>query len=104
MPHALQSKDDWREAHKELQALVDAWDPVGLLATGAPSEEYECLVWPLMQRLDGGAGAEELAHWLREDIVRHFGVPAPPDLEIFSRRAAAAFLARGGVPPNPERA
>jgi hypothetical protein len=104
MAHALQTKVDWQQAHRELQAQLAEWDAIDLLGAGAPADEYDVLVWPLMQQLDGGAGAEQIASWLSGELPRRFGaLPSAAEVERFARRTAKWFHARWPTPPTPER-
>lgn len=100
MNHALRTADDWKQAREELQARVCEWDPADLLAAGGPPDEYDTLVSSLMQRLDGGASAQELAGWLAAELPRRFGhSPPASDIEVFCRRTAKWFHARWPAEP-----
>jgi hypothetical protein len=103
MAHALHTKDDWQQARQELQEHLADWDAMDLLAAGAPADEYEVLVWPMMQQLDGGAGAEQLVAWLSTELPRRFGaLPSAAEVETFARRTAKWFHARWPTPAEPE--
>jgi hypothetical protein len=77
-----------RKLAKDLHHLIDAWDPVGLLKTGAPTDEYECLVGPILTRLERGEPSAQLATWLQAHIADHFGVPST-DARAFAEKACA---------------
>jgi hypothetical protein len=66
-----------RRQLRRLETLVHdvlvAWDPIG---GGVPDDEYDCLVWPTIKRLDAGATPEELACWLTSELSGHFGIEA----------------------------
>jgi hypothetical protein len=51
------------------------WDPV----PGSPDDEYECLVWPSIKRLEAGWETADLAGWLSAEVREHFGVAAGPE-------------------------
>jgi len=74
-----------RTQMRELTSLVIEWDPAALVSTGAPTDEYECLVGPLPSRLSEGRSPRELGEWLRVHVRDHFG-SANPDTEEFARR------------------
>lgn len=74
-----------QEETVELQELINEWDPVGLLALGAPSDEYDCLVAPTLSQLANGISPAELAALLGAHIKDHFGVK-----DHFAVRAARA--------------
>jgi hypothetical protein len=64
-----------RERYSELRDIVNEWDPVDLIADGAPVEEYDCLVGPVLRRLEEHQPASAIAEYLMEAFGDHFGVP-----------------------------
>ena len=58
----------------ELRARLVEWDPIGAVGAGAPEDEYDCVVWPLLRQLDEGATARNLASYLVAEFNDHFGV------------------------------
>ena len=99
---ALHSKEEWRQAREELHEQLVDWDPFALGASGAPRDEYDVLVFPLMRRLDEGADAEETAHWLAAELPRRFGsTPSAAEIANFSRRLTKWFHARWPTPTAP---
>ena len=92
---ALHSREDWRQAHDELQERLVDWDPAGLVAAGGPPDEYFRLLFPLIRQLDAGAGAEEAAQWLVAELPLCFGATPPPaEVHAFARLTAKWFHAR----------
>ena len=83
-----------RQLNRGLQDLIDQWDPVGLLKLGAPTDEYDCLVGPILSHLKRGESSDQLAAWLGPYIADHFGVPCP-DARRFAVRARAWHVERG---------
>ncbi|HJQ97668.1 MAG TPA: hypothetical protein VJ826_05090 [Candidatus Polarisedimenticolaceae bacterium] len=69
---------------RELGRLLAEWDPAGLISAGAPADEYECLVGPLLTRLSKAPSLLELTAWLRDRVTDHFGSCKNP--EPFARR------------------
>ena len=65
-----------RASLRDLEARIVAWDPVGLIGSGAPIDEYDCLVGPVAGGLRAGLSAEELAETLDRFIESHFGLKA----------------------------
>ena len=53
--------------------IVARHDPIGLLAAGAPADEYEPEVGSLVPRLAEAATAAELLRIVHEELVRWFG-------------------------------
>ena len=81
------SKRESRQRSSELNALMCAWDPIGVMVDPSwPRDEYECLVGPLLRMLGSGAGQTEIASYLQAQIVEHFGLSE----EHYDFRAVAA--------------
>jgi hypothetical protein len=79
-----------RKRGRELRDLLNEWDPVGAIRAGAPTDEYDCLVWPLMRRLGGGETMEALVAFLDGELTGHFGLSAADHgTQAFARRARA---------------
>ena|ERR1700690_1624916 len=78
------SKELSRRRWRELRNAVNAWDPVGLIGLGAPADEYECLVDPLMRMLENGSRPDEIVSYLDQHIPDHFGVSIPVGAQEFT--------------------
>ena len=65
-----------RQLMSDVRARVWQWDPIGLAETGAPEDEYDCLVGPISSALRRGASAAELSTTLDSHISDHFGAAA----------------------------
>lgn len=64
-------------AARGLQRMLNEWDPIGIRPEqGGPDDEYSCLYSPLLQRLAGGADAQEIALFLRSELEGYFGLDA----------------------------
>lgn len=73
-----------------LRDLLNAWDPIGVVADGGPQDEYDCLIAPMLDELDAGAGPAGLVAFLRHELDEHFGL-SPENvagIETVARRAA----------------
>ena len=68
-----------------LRALLNSWDPIGIMQHGAPRDEYDCLIAPVLDLLEAGADAEGIARFLRAELGEHFGLDP-------GRRAAGIAL------------
>ncbi len=64
-----QSRQRWRE----LRDMVNAWDPVGLMAMGAPPDEYEDIVTEVLRALERREGADQLAASLTRYVPAQYG-------------------------------
>jgi hypothetical protein len=86
-----------RERLDELRLLVNEWDPVGLIDLGAPGDEYDCLLGPVLTALVAGPSVDEIANVLREHLDGHFGVEvARADCRSFAVAAVAWWRGRSG--------
>jgi hypothetical protein len=74
-----------------IRAVADRiveWDPIGLIGIGAPLDEYDCLIAPVLGGLKEGLSPRELAAALDSFIESHFEVEAAGTAEF-----AAAIVA-----------
>lgn len=73
-----------------LQSLLNQWDPIGLVGADGPTDEYECLVWPVVRLLREGVSAEVLAEHLTKELQSHFGLEpqacAPGEFAVSVKR------------------
>ena len=79
-----------RGEREQLVTLVNGWDPAGLIAAGAPRNEYDSVVDELLEVLSTHGTADEVTHFLENEISRRFGV-APPDIAQFAKKAVNWF-------------
>ncbi len=67
--------------------------PIGVGPDG-PRDEYDCLLWSVMRRLEGQLEASELAAFLSTELREHFGQSGEAsDSEAFASRAIGWFEA-----------
>jgi hypothetical protein len=78
------SKENSRRRWRELRDAVNDWDPIGLIELGAPKDEYECLVGPLMQMLENEKAPTEIGNYLKQYIPNHFGASLPEGIQGFT--------------------
>jgi hypothetical protein len=81
-----------KQRFAELRDLVNEWDPIGLIEAGAPRDEYECLVGPILRRLEAQNPVHEIAGFLDHQMVEHFGVSG------VTGSLAFAVKVRRGIP------
>jgi hypothetical protein len=79
-----------RRQREELAKLVNAWDPAGLLAAGAPADEYDCIVDSLFGLLVRSTPESQIAFQLSREVGEHFETSAP-DVAAFAARAVRWF-------------
>jgi hypothetical protein len=79
-----------------LRFLLDEWDPIGV-ADIAP-DEYDCLIGPLLVRLEADAGRAEISEYLWSELENHFGLdPARCDVDAMANRLVAWWAAAGAA-------
>lgn len=86
-----------------LRDLLNAWDPIGVVADGGPQDEYDCLIAPMLDELAGGAEPAGLAAFLRHELDDHFGL-SPEHVDVAGieavARTAVELWARGRCAPD----
>ena len=55
-----------------LRDLLNKWDPIG--GGHVPPDEYDCLVGPLLSKLNAGAGRSQISEFLRGELEDHVGL------------------------------
>lgn len=72
---------------RNMKPLVDDWDPLGLLALGAPDDEYDCLTSFLTDYMEQNENWEvsQLKSELEQFVEVHFGIG--PSMMKADRRA-----------------
>lgn len=86
----LKQRKSVRGEREQLVTLVNGWDPAGLIAAGAPRNEYDSLVSDLLELLSRQQSVEEVARFLESEISRQFGA-APRDVAQFANKAVNWF-------------
>lgn len=66
-------KSESRRRWKELRSIVNACDPVGLIACGCPEDEYDCVLGSILRRLEGCESPETISAHLITEFKAHFG-------------------------------
>ena len=90
----LLSKEQSRTRWAELQALLNEWDPIGVMPDGR-RDEYDCLAGPALRMLEEGASQTQIADFLRHEIADHFGLsPEHYDFSAVARRMQTWFKER----------
>lgn len=82
----------------ELRDLVNAHDPVQLIAMGCPRDEYDCVTGPLMRSLEQGASADAIRAFLLAHFRDHVGLPISDTAATQLTSAAQAWYAARGEP------
>ena len=69
-------KTAMRQRGRELRAILNEWDPIGVMGPDAKpgDDEYDDLLWPVMRLLEGGASAGDLARYLVKKLDEDYGL------------------------------
>ena len=74
----------------ELRDLLNEWDFIGVFDPAINTDEYDCMIEPLMRMLALGADAEDIARFLDGEITGHFGMsPGLVDTAAMAGRLTA---------------
>lgn len=91
MEHRDPGPDSDERPVSALRELLNIWDPIGVVGHSGPRDEYDCMIAPILDRLEAGAGPAELADFLRFELREHFGLN--PD----GRTAGIESVSRGAA-------
>ena len=70
-------KDKYKNEFDRVQKLINDFDPCGLIQSGAPYDEYDCLTNHLVGMTIKGTTIEELKTLITTEMTDHFGVEIP---------------------------
>lgn len=89
----LLTKRELRQRWSQLRELLCEWDPIGIMANpDAPRDEYDCLLGPLLTRLQSSAPESDIATYLRHEITTHFGLSSEHyDFQAVAKRVQAWY-------------
>jgi hypothetical protein len=98
-PWKKSARREYRQQRDELRELLWRWNPIGPDEDDdphLPADEYDCLIPPLLKRLDAGENADALASFLSAELESHFGLEPVPERErSFARQVVAWYASRG---------
>ena len=89
-PGSPRNRDRTRDSQRQVRAMLMDWDPIGVAGAAEASDEYVCMISPLLHKLFAGDSSEALAAWIDEERREHFGLRADPHSDV----ALATRLAR----------
>ncbi|MEK3966290.1 hypothetical protein [Paenibacillus sp. FSL H7-0323] len=69
-----QLKNKYKELYIQLEPIVNAWDPIGLIGGGAPKDEYDCITVQLISMLSKGRGQNDIYEFIIHELDDHFGM------------------------------
>jgi hypothetical protein len=85
---------DLVSAQGNLSYLLNDWDPIGV--ADLVSDEYDCMVGPLLSRLLRGDGRAEISEYLWHELEDHFGLdPHLHEVDSMANRLVAWWAVVG---------
>jgi hypothetical protein len=84
------TKEKSRKRWSELRALLNQWDFIGVMDVGI-EDEYECMIGPLLLRLESGQTVAQISQFLEDNLRDHFGMHRVDDLDAFAKRVKSWF-------------
>jgi hypothetical protein len=79
---------DLRDLQANLRYLLNEWDPIDV--ADLVSDEYDCLIAPLLSRLSRGGGRSQISEFLWYELEDHFGLdPSVRDVDGMASRLVA---------------
>jgi hypothetical protein len=66
-------KDNYKRDFLELTTIINKWDPIGLISSGAPEDEYSCATNEILSILYKGGRSGEIKNYIFNDMNEHFG-------------------------------
>ncbi|MFH0801872.1 MAG: HEAT repeat domain-containing protein [bacterium] len=63
-----------KQKTREIQALVNLWDPANLLSPETPEDEYDCMTHQLVSLLHKRADFDNLFKFILSNLEDHFGI------------------------------
>jgi hypothetical protein len=83
---------DQGDLRANLRYLLNEWDPIGV--ADAVSDEYDCLIAPLLSELDARGGRSRVSEFLCNELEDHFGLdPDGHDVDGMANRLVAWWAA-----------
>jgi hypothetical protein len=83
----------------ELRHILNLWDPIGIYdeKTDYPPDEYDCMIAPLISRLDDGADRAAISEFLWNEVREHYGLdPVYAHTDEVADTLVAWFKLQGG--------
>ena len=74
-------KHKYKEDFDTVKNFVNDFDPCGLIISGAPNDEYDCLINQLLSATYNRKTRTEIKELILNEIIHHFGTS---NLEKFS--------------------
>lgn|GEM_PF-1511544 len=86
--HKADLKHKFKQDFDRVQSFVNEFDPCGLIYSGAPIDEYDCLTNQLLSAVYDSKTRTEIKDLILREIEHHFGTP---DLETLTESYKTEF-------------
>jgi hypothetical protein len=80
-PGDPRNKDRTRETQRQMRRILMDWDPIGVASIPQASDEYDCMISPLMRQLYEGADEGSIRSWIVGEVQGHFGMRSVSERE-----------------------
>jgi len=74
-------KAKYKKDFTTVSKLVNEFDPCGLIAGGAPSDEYDCLTQQLLSFIYDKKSEQEIKALIIHEVDHHFGTPVEEEFK-----------------------
>lgn len=85
------TKAELRERPEALRKLTLDADLAGLISSEDQSDEYDCLVRPLLTLLERSASEREITMFLESELKDHFGVEDTSHARAFAQAVKSSY-------------
>ena len=74
----MKSNKEYNYKFNFIKTLLNEFDPCGLIHTGVPSNEYDCLTEKILSYITNKKSKSELINMINNEIKYRFGAPTKP--------------------------
>lgn len=67
-------KKKFNKLYTQLLPIINTWDPIGLVGSGAPDDEYDCITVQLIVLLEQGKSQNEIYEFIIHELDDHFSM------------------------------
>src|ERR1700753_2723735 len=85
----LRQKYGW--FHTSFVEILASYDPLGLIAGGAPDDEYDIEVDAILLRLEEAKSVDILSEIIHQEFIRCFGLPPDYPKTLYNDIAPSAW-------------
>lgn len=79
-------KKHYNELYLRLEPIVNEWDPIGLIAGGAPNDEYDCITVQLISLLKQEKNQNDIYEFIIHELDYHLGMGIDSVNDMYKER------------------